>query len=774
MLKFEIIFFVRFKSPNFGELNHPYNFIKNEDNCFSRNTTRHDTTRHDTTRHDTNPILFKILAIVIFTCFVISNAKSQVITRELSDKENLEDYLFFPIESNSKTFVQPKIDFERVLKDDEKKGIEMPRFAVKTNVLYTLDDGKWENYRHQAIWKIKFSAPHASSISLMFDQILLSENAEMYIYSIDDKIIQGPIKAKNLFKDKFTSDVIATQNLQIAILCPISEQSENSLIVTNLCQGILKKLDNREDIGWTKALDCNIDVNCPIASNWSIERDAVALLLMDATHACSGTLLNNQCQDLTPNFLTAFHCIQNYNAQNFVFRFKFESGSPTCPGNSTGSQGTWITFNGSSVRASSSISDFALLLMNGNITNQPNITLAGWNRDSVPPTSTTIIHHPAGDAKKIAFVTSTATKALYQNSKDWRLYLSFGNGALEGGSSGAGYFDQNKRIVGQHHGTNPFIPLPLCEKYDKYGGRFDISWTGGGTNTTRLSNWLSGNNPPVTINSIRSPFFNNALEYICSSSNKSITLNSPIPGKTITWSVSNPALFANGAGASTTGSGTVATIRALNGSISGTAALIFTLSSPGCNNVIVTQDLWLGVPRYPNISPSGYLPLNVGYSETIYLSGTPGAPNGTLASWTSSGNVSVITPTPLSFASFQANYSGYGNGYATSSNICGTSSPAVVNFYTPNNKIGAYPSVTQDQVHIMSLNNKNELDLTSDLNSTLKKLIIYDNTGSIKMAKFFTYDNEAVDLSSFQNGIYFIEIKEADGSSNKTRVIVQH
>ncbi len=51
----------------------------------------------------------------------------------------------------------------------------------------------------------------------------------------------------------------------------------------------------------------------------------------------------------------------------YAFRFKYEASIPTCPGNSTGTQGTWIVYSGASFRSAYFPTDFALAELNGAI-----------------------------------------------------------------------------------------------------------------------------------------------------------------------------------------------------------------------------------------------------------------------------------------------------------------------------------------------------------------------------------------------------------------------
>ena len=72
----------------------------------------------------------------------------------------------------------------------------------------------------------------------------------------------------------------------------------------------------------------------------------------------------------------------------------------------------------------------------------------------------------------------------------WELALD--QGGIQGGSSGAPVMkgaDQDRLIIGQHHGrpnSNECAPNAVSRF-----GAFHVSWEGGGTNTTRLSNWLA-------------------------------------------------------------------------------------------------------------------------------------------------------------------------------------------------------------------------------------------------------------------------------------------
>jgi hypothetical protein len=152
-----------------------------------------------------------------------------------------------------------------------------------------------------------------------------------------------------------------------------------------------------------------------------------------------------------------------------------------------------------------------------NISRDPRVSFSGWNRTMSAPASGTDIHHPAGEVMKISFdynpLVSYNSSINWSGSETppnthWEAVLD--NGSTEGGSSGSSLFDPGKRVVGQLHGGDK-----ICNSPRKYYGRFDLSWSGGGTNATRLSNWLDPTNTgATTTNTIKYPSVSGS-SYFC-------------------------------------------------------------------------------------------------------------------------------------------------------------------------------------------------------------------------------------------------------------------
>lgn len=722
----------------------------------------------------------------------MQSINAQVFTRYLLEGQRLEDFITFPLEKEIIYYLQPEVDFNLILQEDRRSNNPLSRVAVKVDQNYNVDDGIWIQYGDIMIWQIGFSAPKASSLNFLVKDLILPKDAELFVLSKEGNIVHGPVTSDVIYKNLYSTDIIESSDVMVVMKTDIARFKSFNLTINGVCQGIPRLQKKLMSFG--DASDCNFDVNCPIGNGWQDERDAVAFVLRNGESHCSGVLINNQCQDTRPFFLTAFHCLDTnidgqlsvaeQNLGIYTFRFKYEAGTPTCPGNSTGTQGVWITYSGAAFRAANAATDFALIELNGSVINQPNIALAGWNRNSnIFPQLFTSIHHPRGDAKKI----SNDNEPLITTNPNMWIIERWDNGLVEPGSSGSPLFDNNRRIIGQLDGGNNNIGCdPITgESFvdsNRYG-RFNLSWIGNGTNQTRLSNWLGAINPPITMNSIRPPWINpwvsnNTQEYVCTN-NKVFTLNNPIPGKNVTWSVSNPTLFATNNGAATSGTGTIVTLRAVSAGASGNAVLTFTLTQNECNSVVVTRNIWVGRPGLPITSPNGTVPIEIGITQyhTVYLSSAPGA-SSFIADWAVSGAVSRVGGNfPAIYATHVGNYVGSGNWQVTTSNICGTKTNSGQYNVTTNSCNPCPRIIVNNPVQDILVAQIPDYNLPVEINIGDKELhgdfILLDQNGVLIKTEKFIGTQHSTNVFDIKSGLYFIKMKNKDINLTEKVIVIK-
>jgi hypothetical protein len=134
-------------------------------------------------------------------------------------------------------------------------------------------------------------------------------------------------------------------------------------------------------------------------------------------------------------------------------------------------------------------SDFALILLNQIPDPAFDVYYSGWDATGNIPPGSVGIHHPSGDEKAISFNNDPLDKVNYYGSGDnqWRVN-QWEIGTTEGGSSGSCIYNpSNGLCVGTL--TAGTASCGNTAGYDIYG-RMDAHWTGDGTPSGRLSDWL--------------------------------------------------------------------------------------------------------------------------------------------------------------------------------------------------------------------------------------------------------------------------------------------
>jgi hypothetical protein len=135
--------------------------------------------------------------------------------------------------------------------------------------------------------------------------------------------------------------------------------------------------------------------------------------------------------------------------------------------------------SGSQLLANSGGSDVALLRLNTTPPANYNVFYTGWDKTGTAPTSSTAIHHPSGDVKKISFDNNAATNGNFGGAQCWRI-LNWEDGTTEGGSSGSGLWNQNGLLVGQLFGGQASCSNNINDYYGKFNVSFPLltQWLG--------------------------------------------------------------------------------------------------------------------------------------------------------------------------------------------------------------------------------------------------------------------------------------------------------
>ncbi len=329
----------------------------------------------------------------------------------------------------------------------------------------------------------------AESINLIFSDFFLSRGTTLYVYNDSKTLYVGAYTSiNNNVSNTIGTEILNGDKCIIEVYEPKNEVGQSRLNLSQVIHGY-------EPINTTwKAFEssgnCEYDVNCAIGAGWENQRNS-AIMLVSGGGFCSAALVNNTSGTLIPYVLTADHC--GPVATTWIFRFRWEAptGGTVCgiAGVSTNGPQT-MNVNNCVARASWAPSDMILCEMNSLPNPAWGIYYNGWDNSGATPTSVCGVHHPAGDLMKISFDNTPCTSADWGGgttpNSHWYV-PSWDQGVTEGGSSGSPLFDQNHRIVGQlHGGASVCGGSNLSDLY----GKLSVSWIGGATNSSRLSNWL--------------------------------------------------------------------------------------------------------------------------------------------------------------------------------------------------------------------------------------------------------------------------------------------
>lgn len=359
------------------------------------------------------------LSIILTLCLLSVVTIAQVPTRNISP-EKLQDYAkFMEIQDKSvNSVVLPTIDVSALLAEDEREKDwgKPPRFGKDLDVdLGLTTSGSWERISGGRIWRLQIKVPDAHTVNMIFDRFFLPKGATVFIYNGDKTMISGPIDdSQNSKSGMYSTSLLKGSSVTIELFEPDNAYSKSQLHISKIIHGYKQT----PFAGFGDSAPCNINVNCAQGNAWNDEKNMVAMvLLQNNTRWCSGTMLNNACQNMTPNFLTAFHCLdanldgnasaaEITDAQNWQFMLQYMS--PNCNPNTD--DPNFFTFSGSTYRAGWNVSDFALVQLNQRPTAATGIRYAGWSRINAAANSSVSLHHPKGDVMKISVENNQAAK----------------------------------------------------------------------------------------------------------------------------------------------------------------------------------------------------------------------------------------------------------------------------------------------------------------------------------------------------------------------------
>ncbi|MFT7700291.1 MAG: hypothetical protein ACI8S7_002133 [Candidatus Krumholzibacteriia bacterium] len=354
------------------------------------------------------------------------------------------------------------------------------------------------------VWRLRVASVGALSLNLGFTKFILPSSAQLLIYPAQE---MGAAREFELGAGaehtELWTPVFLTDDLVVELTVLAEERAAVGLELSQIGRGYRLFGEPHLD----KAGSCNIDVICSDGDLWRDEIDSVGLLQRNGSDVCTGFMVNNVDSDGRSLFMTAFHCnVRAATAPSVVVYWNFQS--PVCGQQQSIDDVPMQSTMGSAVLSEYMPSDFTLLELDEAPDPSYDVKYAGWNRSSADPNGAVTIHHPSTDWKSISFeddpLTTTSSGSTGPSPGDGThlRVTDWDRGTTEPGSSGGPLFDLNHRVVGQLHGGTAAC---FNNESDWYG-RFSVSWTGGGTTFSRLSDHLDPDGSGVMTTDLFDPF----------------------------------------------------------------------------------------------------------------------------------------------------------------------------------------------------------------------------------------------------------------------------
>lgn len=490
-----------------------------------------------------------IVYIFLFCTFLISGAVSYA---QISNGGTPRGVAVSQLKSKAKipTFKTMSVDAGSLLEEDRQAPIP-ERFSVFEDLIIDIREEAVEidlPSEQGRLFLYQIESADARSLQLFFENFLLPDGGELFIYNYDQTIVRGAFTSSNnnqnnqlMIAEFFDNEII------IEYFEPYNAAFEGFIELGAVGLGYKDPIIEKVQIDpWGY-----VGVNEAPGEDWQNEKHSVCKISYrkgNGGYICTGALLNNSRSDGTPYFLTANHCVSDdESASTLVAYFNLENYS----GDYRLAE-TQTLSGGSDLLLSSNITDFSLLKLKVTppVSYQP--YYAPWNATNDQDSGSVGIHHPSGLPKRMSIDNSppaTHDKTIYWDgggesapNTHWR--VQFDHGRTAGGSSGSPLFNTDRhQVIGQLHGGSD------DDYYGKLSRTFDIDLP------KSVSSFLSpddmaqdqledGYYPPETL---PDPQFIPEFAYVCVGIPIQFTGMSAFDPLSWTWSFSpNTVSYTNG------------------------------------------------------------------------------------------------------------------------------------------------------------------------------------------------------------------------------------
>lgn len=397
-----------------------------------------------------------------------------------------------------------------------------PCIAKAIPVDLTMENsGEWKTLPNgQKIWRLRIKAEGALAILLSYEHFYIPENASLFLYNVERTHVLGAFTAEtNPTGGPFSTQMVAGDDIILEYvsspdlsLTDAENKSKPNISISDVGYGYnYINVDylvpgKGDELKYGESAACMININCSEGDDWQVEKKGVTQMMMyigtgttgAGWYVCSGTLVNNTSQDLTPYLLSANHCYNGASDEDLLkWQFTFHYESQGCEDAEPIAAKTTVGCVFRAATPTEEGSDGLLLELLEDIPEEWNVYYNGWDRrDELVEGGGVSIHHPAGDIKKISTFKDYETgtwpgEQIGAVNAHWlTIFIETENGlsVTEGGSSGSPMFNSSHLVIGTLTGGNSNC---INTTGNNYYGKLWYHWDQyGNSPETQMKTWL--------------------------------------------------------------------------------------------------------------------------------------------------------------------------------------------------------------------------------------------------------------------------------------------
>ncbi len=335
---------------------------------------------------------------------------------------------------------------------------------------------EWHYNPDLDIWQLEVQALGAKALSLYYDEFQIPEGAKLFIYNpaLKDRVLGAYTSASlpKSHKGQFATEMLEGDRLVLEYQAsskgemPAIKPSSVGYMVHLPEENQLRYSNSYNFAGEDNSGSCMVNINCEEGKAWQKEKNSIAFIqtkVGDNIAVCTGTLLNNTSEDGAPYLITAAHCAipqedkkaSAKDLEQWIFYFHYEK---TDCSNSSSASLNAVSLVGAEQLAVSPLkggTDGLFLRLKSEIPSHYNLYFSAWSRTTSVPQSGVGLHHPSGDATKIATFSSRPAVGQWDENSQAKAHFNVnykatqnGHSITEKGSSGSALFNSEHYLVG--------------------------------------------------------------------------------------------------------------------------------------------------------------------------------------------------------------------------------------------------------------------------------------------------------------------------------------